>query len=741
VREGDLRFELTETTIFLNETMGLSLTADEVLALETHTEGWITGLQLAALALRTSTPIPQDTAKFIATFSGTQQYILEYLVEEVLSHQSEIVQNFLLKTSILEHLCASLCEAVIQGATAAYPPQISTGQEILDYLERTNLFTISVDDDHHWYRYHHLFADLLANQLRQTLPVEAIQQLHRRASAWYAQHDLIGEAIYHALEGKDEVSAASLIKQATQSMMSTGQVGTLHNWLEALPVEAFQTYPHLKMCRGWIYAVQGDIARSAQTLQEALDTLETLPVSPEYAMLRLELLSILCRNVLIWVDTSKAIERSQAVLSLLPQENVTARARVLSALALAYGFEGQSDKALQAYHECLGLTRTIGNYFLIANTTAMMSLGLLENGQLHETVRFNRAIIDEEVESKQRIFFPAGVGYLGLANVYLEWNDLKTAKHYLTQGMELCRQGGLTGDLRMGYIISARLHQACGDFIGATAELAAWQELSRNTDTSFDAGFAVARQIQLRLSMGDIDGAVRDSLPFQTMAKDDPSSQKVPLPIIERIQVALIQIFIACGEIEMAMQGLDSLQQTVEVGKRFGRLIDVHLLRALALQEQAHLTEALREFKRSLDLAEPQGYVLLYLEKGESVASLLDATISDSSTPTRLQVYVRHLLKFFSSRRKRDVALEGVSDVASSKAISDQEDVESFEQLSSRELEILHLIADGYSNQEIAEKLIVTLHTVKKHTSNLFSKLKVSSRTQAVARGRQLRLL
>jgi LuxR family maltose regulon positive regulatory protein len=563
IRAGDLRFTSPEADRFLNEVMGLSLSPADIAVLDDKTEGWIVGLQLAGLSVRDRA----DPSSFIATLSGSHRFILSYLTEGVLNQQPEEIRQFLLQTSILDRLSGDLCN-VITGR--------SDSHLLLEQLFHANLFLIPLDDEQWWYRYHHLFADLLSSRLHQTLPANAVEELHCRASEWLARNDLLHEAITHALEGRDYETAASLVEQEVRTMMFSGRVSTLKNWLEAFPEASFQTHPRLNINRVWIDLLQGKSDLSEQALQEKENMLRALPPSPENDQLRVELMMILCRFVAFSGNTSRAIRLAEEGLACLPEGDLASRARAHSTLAIAYGWEGQAERARRAYDECLHLAQAAGNYSLAAHATVVMAMGQCDYGQLHEAARSYQSIIDMGVQAGQKMFFPAGQGYIGLAGIHLEWNDLETAKAYLKQGMELCSQGGQPG-IFTGHTLKSRLRRAEGDLEGALEEIHSLGQTSQGIDPA-----GTARQILLRLAMGDLDEASRLAMPLMNMLSGEPATTRLPLLVSEITKAILIRVFLAQGEFGRAMQLLDEIQATAEPGRRFGRLIEVYLLRALA---------------------------------------------------------------------------------------------------------------------------------------------------------------
>jgi len=710
IRAADLRFTAREAERFLQEVLGLSLSQADVAVLAERTEGWIVGLQLAGLSLRDRA----DPSQFIAGLSGSHRYILGYLTEQVLGRQPEATTSFLLQTSILDKLTGDLCAAVTGRADSA---------AVLERLFGANLFLVSLDDEQRWYRYHHLFAGLLANRLQRSLPAPAIRGLHARAAAWLAQNGFLDEAVHHALAGEDVARAAALVEQAARGMMFGGRVRTLQHWLAALPEAALEAHPRLSVYRVWIDLMQGKLDLSEQALQEKEDLLRALPPSPENDRLRLELMVMLCRFVAIGGHTARAIRLAREAMARLPEEDLASRARVHSALAIAYDLEGHAEQAAPAYRECLRLAEGAGYYTLAAHTLMMMAQWRGNYGQLRESARLSQSIVDLAARAGQKAAFLAGQGHIGLAAIRLEWNDLQAAEASLQQGTELCGQSGLAG-LSTGHAIRARLLQAKGDLEAALTESQVAQAFYGGVEPA-----GLARHILVRLALGDLDEAARLAAPWMRLLSD-AAVPRPPLLASEDIEVIVARVLLAQGEIERALQVLDSLQATAEPGQRHGRLIEALLLRALALQAQngGDVTPvALACLERALQLAEPEGYVLLFLEAGPAVLPLLRAIAQRTAAPGPVSQYARRLLTAFPGAQPAAAPAGTHSDMV--------------EPLTRRELQVLGLIAEGCSNQEIAGRLVITVSAVKKHTGNIYGKLGVASRTQAIARARRLGLL
>ncbi|MGD8752661.1 MAG: LuxR C-terminal-related transcriptional regulator, partial [Anaerolineales bacterium] len=724
IRAQDLRFSIEEAAEFLNSTMSLNLSIEDVVALEERTEGWVAGLQLAGLSMQGR----QDIPEFIKAFTGSHLYVAEYLVEEILKQQPEEIQSFLLQTSILERLNAGLCEAV-SGC--------SDGQATLTALHRTNAFVIPLDHEDRWFRYHHLFADLLRSRLPQILPMEVISELHRRASVWYEHNSFSLEAINHALAAEDYERVADLVKRSAPALIFSGQIKTLRDWLEALPQVSFQAYPQLTFYQFWIDVLQNRADLSKQAIQEKEDLLKELSSTPDNDWLRGELMAVVCRAVALSGRTSEGIRLAQEALAYLPTDGLAARARALSALAAAHDLEGRSDEAESAYQESISQAVAVGDFRLAAHTLMVRGLIQIHYGQLHRATKTFQTIVDmasadpnwvnsaKNVKSN-KVFLPAGQGYIGLGCIHLEWNDLDVAEDYLERGMDLCRKGGLDG-IFIAKVRMSRLRQAKGDLTGALEEIQIPQQIQRVDNFNL-----VTRQIQIALAEEDVNHAKRLAAPLVELLERDPDSIRMPLLFFEILEAIIARVYLAQGEIKKALQLLDKLEATAEPGERSERLIEAHLLRALAYQKlnEGKLTsEAIESIEQALDLSEPEGYTLLFLEEGSALIPLLDAVVNHQTVPGRIKNYAFKLLEAFGD----------TGELAAPHTPGEAPGL--VEPLTPREMEVLQLIASGDSNKTIADKLVITVRTVKKHNSNIYGKLNVSSRVQAVARARQLGLL
>lgn len=730
IRAENLRFSVDEAAEFLQQTMDLTLSAEDVAALEERTEGWIAGLQLAALSLQGRS----DIREFVKAFTGSHIYVAEYLVEEVLQRQPPEIQAFLLQTSILRWLNADLCEAVAD---------CPDGQTILQSLYKENIFVIPLDNEGKWFRYHHLFADLLNARQRQNLIPEAIAALHLRAVDWFEDNGYMLEAVTHAFAARDYERAANLVVQAARALIFAGRVNILEAWLELFPETSFYNHPALTFYQFWIGVLQNKADLSYQAIQDKRNLFDALLSSPENNRLRGELMAVVCRAVALAGRTIEGIRLGEEALAYLPPDDLASRSRVYSALAAAYDLDGRLEEAESAYQKSISQAITAGDYRLAAHTMMVKGLVQYHYGHLHEATRTYQMLINLEDQAgidptnktrailsrkkrAEKSFLPAGQGYIGLGSISLERNDLETAEKFLTQGMELCRLGGLDG-IFIGRLQMSRLRQAKGDLEGALEEIPTLEQSSVRAD---DFNISI-RQIRIALARGNIDDAWHRAEPFVRLLNNG-QLPRPPLLFFESIEVIVARVYLARGEMEKTLQVLEKLQATAEPDQRLGRLIEVYLLKALAYYKQNgdQLTEeAIKHIEQALDLGESEGYVTLFLEEGPALIPLLNAVKDHQEAPDRIKNYACKLLEIIggigrSSTLREKIKTSGL-----------------VEPLTPREMEVLELLAVGDSNQVIADKLVITVRTVKKHTGNIYGKLNAHSRIQAVTRARDLGLL
>jgi LuxR family maltose regulon positive regulatory protein len=542
------------------------------------------------------------------------------------------------------------------------------------------------------------------------------------------------------LAARDYELAASFIEPLARPMIFSGQVNQLKVWLNSLPGPVLNAHVQLNIFQVWIDYIQGKRELSDQNLQETDNLVATLPLSPENDRLKVELAVLLCRFVAMSGNSARAINMANEALRHLPEDDQASRARVFSALSIAHGTEGQIEEAELAFRKCFQLAQSSGYYSLLAHTIMLVAMGQSNYGKLQSPARDLQAVLDLGLKTGQSIFYPAGQAYVGLAAIYLEWNDLQTAETYLEKGMELCRQGGLDG-IFYGLTIRSRLRQARLDLQGALEDVHLAEETMKRKDY-----LTISRLVQIQIARRDMLALGQLGEALKPIVQETAGGPRIPPMFVEVIKVCYIRILLAHGEIAYALRLIDDLQIGAEAGGRFGRLIEVHLLRAVALLRKCSgkiKPEALKNMRRALELAEPEGYMRLFLEGGPDVPPMLKAIAQEPATAENLKKYALRLLEAQASERKTTpTAVKEPTFIRKADELALQPELVSLiDPLSKREMDILKLICEGCSNQEIANRLVITLYTVKKHSSNIFDKLGVSSRTQAAVRARHLGLI
>ncbi|NTU83767.1 MAG: helix-turn-helix transcriptional regulator [Chloroflexales bacterium] len=753
LRAADLRFTAEETAAFLT---GLPLSVEDIATLEARTEGWIAGLQFAALAMRDRA----DLSGFVQAFRGSNRFVVDYLAEEVLARQPPHLQAFLLQTSILDRMCGPLCDAVLLGPdevphagrpldTLPLEPPVPAAysQSLLAELERANLFLVSLDDERHWYRYHHLFGELLRQRLASGAAPTVVATLHRRASAWFERQDLGVEAIEHALAAQDWAQAARLIEQHVWTVMFRGQIFTMLDWFRTLPAAVMDVRPTLYV----LQAVMLMHTRQLDAAEARLRTAEAClrPETPADLRLLVQGMVQTTRATIGFYqgDLPRCVTHARQALTLLPEMASIPHTAARGFAALSFLVSGELGPAVEhQLAEVASVARTADNRYVVLRVIILRARLQMLQGRLRAAAATLRqaAEVAPENGGVQRLIGSEGY-YFGLGDLYREWNDLGTAEGLLRTGMERALGEWTTNAtlLGQGVIALARLQQAVGDPAGADATLERFAALGQ--EHAFDPlvlARAAALRAQLALGRGALDMAERWARASGLGIDDEPAFLR------EAEYLALARVLIARGrtsvpeQIPAALQLLERLRAAAEAGERTGSIIEILSLQALALQAGGDAPAARDALARALALAEPEGYVRLFVDEGSPMAALLEtyATMHAGDGAPH-QHYANRLLAAFDAPPMH--AAERMQPATSATALSPAALglAPLVEPLSARELEILRLIAGGHSNQAIADALIIALGTVKKHINNIYGKLAVQSRTQALARARQLGLL
>ena len=747
IRATHLQFTASETSAFLNEVMGLNLSPQEVSALEVRTEGWIAGLQLAALAMRGHEEIPD----FISAFTEGHHYIADYLVDEVLTRQSEPIREFLLQTSILERLSGPLCD----GLTGH-----SDSQAILEELYHANLFVYPMDDQVFWYRYHHLFADVLRQQLSNTRERYKSEILHQRAGAWYETNGFIDEAITHALAGLDYNHTADLIERYAFEYIYRSQTVLVHRWLEALPEDFIRSRPILGVIQAWVLML-GPTSCPRELIEKQLQQIETVLsdqsriierppeksktdqrwITSQVATIRASLTQIFDN------DYPATVKLLQKTISCLPEQEIRMQGILYNNLGVANLAINSVAEAEAAFTKAKELGLSCDGHYTVLFAVSYLADIALRQGHLHLAKHICQEVLRSQngsVSIPEWILPIHGAIYVILGIILLERNSLQEADPLISRGVELIQLSGELEILVRGYACLARLRQAQGDLH------AAFQLLERARNVWPDVNDYIDAVITwLNLEPGNHNPQdLQNSLQW---ARDHyfelEATDEIPdvIPRGERsftILLTVSRVLITYRHLQK-ISDLQPVHQFIKRQLHFAelrgwreRVIELSILEAMACQADQADVEALLSLQRAVELAESEGYIRIFVEWGEPMKKLLMGLKSklqkhDIKQPLRvgksLFHYIQQLLSAFP------VALDKTTSV-----INPQSWVEL---LSKRELDVLRLIADGCSNKEIASRLYITIGTVKRHTGTIFQKLDVENRTQAVAQARELKLL
>ncbi len=710
VREADLRFTLEEATLFLYQAMDFKIAAEDVALLEERTEGWIAGLQMAALSMQGRV----DISGFIQAFRGLDRYIIEYLVEEVLQNQPEAVQDFLVRTSILGRLSGPLCDALTGQ---------NNGRQMLIQIDRANLFLEPLDDEQYWYRYYQLFARFLRQQLRQLHP-ESVPELYSRASDWFEENGLLSEAISHAFEAGDDERAASLIEKSILQFFRSGEVPlmTVRAWLDSLPDELVGSRPRLGLTAAWssLWAGQPEAAELRLGQVERLLAEGTAGESPGLKRRHLgELAAVRANIAYMRRELPDTIQHAQAALDILPPEESFLRSISYNALGQAFRLDGRPLEASRSYSRAAAIGRS--EHII---TTGLLASGYLVQvkamqGQFHQARSAYREALDFAGQMGVSSLPALGVAQVSMGDVQREWNDLDAAETNLRLGIELCQQWqALMATVLDGIMALARVHQAGGNGPGALEIIDEAIHLAESYDLSHSLTQVKVCQAQLWLIQGNYPAVEKWAEQIQKRPVQKPGFAR------EAEELVLARLFIHQGRAGEARDRLSSLLLAAEAAGRLARVVEIRALQALAWQTGGDPDGALDTLEQALKLADPEGFIRTFVDEGPAMEKLLRQA---AARGLALEHVNRLLAAFRPAPSAPQPAIDGVQPLV--------------ELLTERELEVLRLIAAGLKNREIAEELFVVLGTVKAHINSIYQKLGVSNRVQAISRARELKLL
>jgi LuxR family maltose regulon positive regulatory protein len=707
LRAADLRFTPAEAAEFLNRMMGLNLSEVDIAALETRTEGWIAGLQLAALSMQGQS----DPAGFIKSFTGSHRFILDYLVEEVLGRQPGEIQNFLLYTSILERLCGPLCDAVL-----GTPP--GTGQSTLEELERANLFLIPLDNERHWYRYHHLFGELLRQRLGQP---QEFSRYHLRASAWYEANDDLAKAFHHAFAASDFERAAHLAEEAWQGMERNFQTAAWLGWVKKLPDAVVCSRPRLCLQLGSAFSDAGELETSETHLQNAERALAGVTDSYESKSLAGNIALIRASNAQNRGDLAETVKYAELSIQIIPEDNLYLRAQAAITLELTHWATGDLEASLRAMHAWTDDMQRMGNQvFVIASAFAVADMQVAL-GRLSDAEKTLRQAIQQAAELGQEAELVTAHHHLGLVLLAHEQGDDKAAAGHWQTAADLGQHTTLVDWHYRWNLAQVRLKESAGEW-DASLDLLdeAWRGYVKTAIPNLQP--IEAHKARVYLKQGRLDKAQAWVRERRLTITDEVDY------LGEYEYLTLARVRLGEGVFTGVDDLLERLLALAETQKRTGSVIEILLTQALTHQAQDNRPQAFASLERALTLAEPEGYLRTFVDEGETLRLLLEKQSGNRDHP--LSGYVERLLAAFPH------SLETISQ---SKIVNQKSKI--IELLTDREFEVLRLIAEGHSNAEISQRLYLALSTVKGHNLRIFNKLQAQNRTEAVVRARELGLL
>jgi LuxR family maltose regulon positive regulatory protein len=729
IRAADLRFTTEEAAVFLNQVMELNLRPEDVAALETRTEGWIASLQLAALSMQGRS----DLTGFIQAFTGSHVYVAEYLIEEVLERQSEEVKTFLLQTSILERLNASLCE-MVNGRPHS--------QDVLKYLYQSNLFLLPLDDEGRWFRYHQLFADLLKARLQQTLPAEAIAVLHQRAATWFEQAGMISEAMEHFLAAKDYSHAIQIIGNVALPMILQAHVRTVDGWLQSIPQTYLEQSLEVNMAFAWLNLLRGTFSEATPYVEHLFTLFSSTDMGDQNPSIHGEWLTMQSKLLSVQGKTVESRDMANRALQILPETAVHIRSLIYINQATIYQQMLDYDHAAETFQMIVRDSQTTGNFtFEILGTSGQAQM-LLQQGKLHACFEIaSQGVRRLEITGKTTPFSATLYGELG--QIHYHWHQLDQARSYLLRSIQASGLNGYSDPEIYHHVMLSRMFQMEEDWNAAEREMQKASDLAQASPPAMIREHVLSQQVRIDLAINRFSKAqellkaegfsFNEIFHFPDLAPGTSVTEPLGMLYNSALRVLLAHARTTHDPVNLK-SGIE-LAGRVLAGELQCRHIPV-ALETLLLRSQLHAAlgedqHSLTDVVKALQLGEPEGFISIFVEEGQPIAEALTTLLKRKLYGTVRPGYIQEILAAFRG-------LQSSKDVMSGAV---KEDLAPIVPLTPREMQVLQLIAAGDANQTIASKLVITLSAVKKHTGNIFNKLNVSSRTQATARARLLGLL
>ena len=723
VRVHDLRFTAEEAALFFKQPFDLELSPQDIDTLEERTEGWITGLQMAAISMRGGHHFlgQQRPEDFIKTFTGSHRYVLDYLIEEVFSQQPPEIQNFLLKTSILDRLSASLCDAVCDGTHS---------KTLLSQIEESNLFLMPLDDNRLWYRYHQLFADLLQARLRQDMP-DQIPGLHQRASAWFEEQGWVVESVRHALAADDIALAARLIEENAFTLLDQGDIISLPDWLDEIPGDLRQARPWLAIARAWMQVYAGRLDANAAEIKQIEQQLPVMEIDEQN---RASGHINAIRAYASWIhgDGESAITYARRALEQLPDDELAVRALVATTLAQGLVQVDDLPGASRLRERAIAWSRASGNIHVYMLAASGFSFILLQQGWLTEAETLCRQALQA---AGDKAGGPSGQSpavaqvYAILSSVLLIRNEIKEAVMLAREGLRLGKRWAQADTLTVNYVYLAEALIVAGDLEGAASAIDGAKRVGKHVSGWFDT-IVGREEAEYFLVRGDLRAAVHWAESRDMDYRDD-----VPQPSRSAYRT-LVKVLIAQGRLGEASTLVDRLIDKAESTGASAVLVGLLLLKAVVLSKQGKHEDATTVLGRALELAEPERITLPFLRSGEPIVSLLQNSFARGITP----YFTRDLLALLESEPIPAGSHSGsLPDGWKTPAADNRRRL--VEPLTARELDVMRLLNSGLSIPEIAREMYVAPSTIRTHVRNIYSKFDVHTRYEAVQRAKYLEII
>jgi LuxR family maltose regulon positive regulatory protein len=712
IRSQDLRFNPDESSLLLNEIMLLGLSSEDILRLDSRTEGWIAGLQMAALSMQGR----DDKSNFIGRFTGSHRFVFDYLIDEVFDGLSSEIRDFLLKTSILDRMCAPQCDFILEQHNS---------QQLLEQLERMNLFVMPLDDQRSWYRYHHLFTELLRQLMKQSFP-ELMPNLHQKAREWYQHNDLIREAIYHGMAGADMDQVVNLIEGHIFEVLEQRDMILLTQWLERIPPEILRSRPWLNVAYARVLIASGSPDEVTSHLSNAEASLENRSdLEPEQGQhIRSYIASIRADLSVLSGDMERAIDLARQALRQAPQKDNLLRCMVASSLGTSLQRCGAFEDAAQAFAEGITAGRALGDTNAVIHLFGDL-IGLhVERGQLHRAyASCQKALNFVESSYQKRGRYPPGAAYIHfrLSTILRHWNDLGGSLQYAKTCNAILKKWGQRN--RLNFINLAIALHAIGDCSGAHQVLRKAEEIARQESTAWIED-VMTTQVLFWLVEGNLEAASQWALERDLDIHGEISFQD------QHIYRTLAHVRLVqgqCGDeraLDEILRFLPRLLKLIEESGAVAYVIQTLILQALALQAKGDRELSLMSLNSALTLGEPGGYIRVFVRAGEPMEVLLRIAATQEGTSP----YKEKLLSAFeSSRQESGVNGHHLPSLSNP--------------LTARELEVLRCLDSHLTIPEIADSLVISVGTARTHVKRIYRKLDVHSRIESITRARELHLL